>query len=107
MRQVPVLHRRRPPPPTPQTITFTSTAPSGAIVGGPTYTVTATASSGLPVSLSIDATSTGICTISGSTVSFTAAGACTIDADQAGNAGYQPAPQAQQSFSVGSPGPGP
>src|SRR5207253_4400479 len=77
------------------------TAPSGAVVGGPTYTVTATASSGLPVSLTIDPAASSICSISGNTVSFTAAGTCTIDANQAGNASYQPAPQAQQSFSVG------
>jgi hypothetical protein len=32
-----------------QTITFTSTAPAGATVGGPTYNVTATASSDLTV----------------------------------------------------------
>ena len=39
-----------------QTITFTSTAPAGATVAGPTYTVTATASpSGLPVTFTIDA----------------------------------------------------
>src|ERR1700688_2973938 len=38
-----------------QTITFTSTAPAGATVGGPTYNVTATASSGLTVAFTIDA----------------------------------------------------
>ena len=37
-----------------QTISFTSTAPAGATVGGPTYTVTATATSGLPVTFTID-----------------------------------------------------
>ena len=45
-----------------QTITFTSTAPSDATVGGPSYTPSATATSGLPVSFSIDASSTaGAC----------------------------------------------
>jgi len=83
-----------------QTITFTSTAPSGATVGGPSYAVSASASSGLPVSLSAAASSAGICTLSGSTVSFVGAGTCTINANQAGNASYNPAPQAQQSFAV-------
>ena len=85
---------------TPQTITFTSTAPAGATVGGPTYNVTATASSGLTVTFTIDASAAAVCSISGSTVSFIGAGTCVIDANQAGNATYAPAPQAQQSFAV-------
>jgi hypothetical protein len=85
-----------------QTITFTSTAPQDATVGGPTYTVTATASSGLAVTFTIDAAASSVCSISGSTVSFTAVGTCVIDANQAGDANYNPAPQAQQSFAVGS-----
>ena len=87
-----------------QTITFTSTAPAGATVGGPTYTVTATASSGLTVAFTIDAAASSVCSISGSTVSFTDVGTCVIDANQAGNANYNPAPQAQQSFAVGTGG---
>ncbi len=87
-----------------QTISFTSVAPTTATYGG-TYTVTATASSGLPVTLSVDSTSTTVCSLSGSTsgstVSFTGVGACAIDANQTGNADYTPAPQVQQSFSVG------
>src|SRR5205085_2663556 len=77
------------------------TAPRSALLPYTTLFRSATASSGLPVSLTIDPAASSICTISGSTVSFTAAGTCTIDANQAGNASYQPAPQAQQSFSVG------
>src|SRR6185295_13021668 len=38
-----------------QTISFTSTAPAAATVGGPTYAVAATATSGLPVTFTIDA----------------------------------------------------
>lgn len=86
-----------------QTISFTSTAPTNAIVGG-TYNVSATASSGLPVSLSIDSSATSVCTISGSsspaTVTFIATGPCTIDANQAGDSNYNAAPQAQQSVTV-------
>jgi hypothetical protein len=84
----------------PQTINFTSTAPSGAVVGGPNYTVAATASSGLPVAFSVASASAGVCTISGSTVSFVAGGTCTVNANQSGNARYLPAAQQQQSFSV-------
>ena len=83
-----------------QSITFTSLAPLGATVGGPAYEVAAEAGSGLPVSFSIDATSSSVCTISGSSVSFAAAGTCTIDAAQPGNGEYEPAPQAQQAFQV-------
>jgi hypothetical protein len=84
-----------------QTITFTSTAPGSAVVGGSTYTVTATASSGLTVSFSVAASSAGICTISGATVSMTGAGTCVVNANQAGNASYAAAAQVQQSFVIG------
>jgi hypothetical protein len=86
-----------------QTITFTSTPPALATIGGPTYTVTATATSGLPVTITIDASAASVCTISGSTVSFIAGGTCVINANQAGNTTYNPAPQVQQSFPVNFP----
>ncbi len=80
-----------------QTITFTSSAPTNATVGG-SYTVSATASSGLAVSFA--STTTDVCTVSGSTVNFVAAGACTVDASQAGNETYNPAPNVNQTFAV-------
>jgi hypothetical protein len=85
----------------PQAITFTSTPPANPTVGG-TYTVSATGGgSGNPVTFSIDSSSTsGACSIPGTTVSFTGAGTCVIDANQAGNANYSAAPQVQQSFSI-------
>jgi PKD repeat protein len=83
-----------------QTVAFTSTAPSGATIGGPTYAVAAHASSGLPVSLSVDPSASSICRLTGTTVSFIGSGLCVIDADQAGSAAYLPAPQVQQSFAV-------
>jgi large repetitive protein len=86
-----------------QTISFTSAAPTGATVGGATYTPMATATSGLAVAFSIDATSTGVCTISSGVVSFTGVGTCRINANQAGNAAFSAAPQVQQSFAVGAP----
>src|SRR5207302_1908811 len=85
----------------PQTIMFTSTAPSNATVNAPTYAVTAIGGgSGNPIVCAIDSASRSVCTISGSTVSFTGAGTCTIDANQAGSAEYAPAAQVQQSFAV-------
>ena len=60
-----------------QTITPTSTAPAGATFGGATYTPTATASSGLTVAITIDASSSAVCSISAGVVSYQAAGTCT------------------------------
>ena len=54
--------------------------------------------SGNPVTFS-SATS-GVCTVSRSTVSFVGTGTCTLDANQAGNADYTAAPTATQSFAV-------
>jgi hypothetical protein len=88
-----------PAPPQGQTITFTSTIPAHPVVDGFPYAVSATAASGLPVALTLDASSTG-CSLSGSTVSFTAAGTCVIDANQAGSTGYNAASQVQQSLTI-------
>ena len=71
-----------------QTISFTSTAPANATVAGPTYLVTATATSGLAVTFTIDATASTVCTIATATVSFIGAGTCVINANQAGNANF-------------------
>jgi hypothetical protein len=62
------------------------------------FTVTATASSGLPVSFS----ATGNCTVSGSTVTITGAGSCTITAAQAGDATYGAATSVSQTFTIAS-----
>jgi hypothetical protein len=52
----------------------------------------------------IDPSSTaGACAITGAVVSGTGAGTCVVDADQAGNATYAAATQAQQSFAVSAP----
>ncbi len=84
-----------------QTITFTSTPPTSPIVAG-TYPVTATGgASGNPVTFSIDAaSSSAACTIAGNLVTFTGAGTCIVDADQAGNANYAAA-SAQQTITIG------
>lgn len=67
-----------------QSITFGAQAPQTFVAGG-TFAINplATASSGLAVVYS--SPTTGICTVSGSTVTMIAAGTCTLAADQAGN----------------------
>ena len=81
-----------------QAITFTSTPPSPALVGG-SYIVTANATSGLQVSFST--LTPLICSVTGSSSSFLAAGQCQIAANQEGNVQqWNPAPQVVQSFSV-------
>jgi hypothetical protein len=81
--------------PMPQHITFTSSPPNPVFYGD-TYTVSATGGgSGNPVTFSVG--SSPGCTISGSTVTIVSAdGYCEIEANQAGNAEYAPAPTAYQ-----------
>jgi hypothetical protein len=79
----------------PQAITFDP--PSQAKAGDP-VTLSASASSGLPVSFTSD--TPPVCTVSGSTVHTMAAGACTITAAQGGSADYTPAPLETRSFQV-------
>jgi hypothetical protein len=75
-------------------------APSGLKVGG-TGLVSATASSGLPVTLT--SSTAGICTVTGSTVNALAVGTCTVSANQPGDSTYSAAPQMTQSFSIAPP----
>ena len=82
----------------PQSITFASSPPNGAIVGG-TYTVSATGGgSGNAVTLSSLAPT--VCSVAGNVVSLDAGGTCVIAADQAGSAAYFAAPQVTQSFNI-------
>ena len=84
-----------------QTVSITSSPASQPVAVGSSYTVAATASSGLPVSVSIDPSSgAGVCSVSGTTVTFNAAGTCVIDANQPGNAEYTAASQARQTVTV-------
>jgi hypothetical protein len=78
-----------------QTINFPAIA---AQASGTTLALTATASSGLPVTYS--ASTTGVCTVSGTTATLLAAGTCTITASQAGNATYAAATSVSQNFTV-------
>ena len=81
-----------------QAISFTSSAPGNAAVGGPAYTPTATATSGLAVTFT--SATTSVCTASGAIITFVGAGTCTINANQAGNTNWNAATQVQQSFTV-------
>ena len=78
-----------------QTITF---APlSERTPSTPTFIVTATASSGLPVTFSAE----GVCNATDDSLSLTGVeGTCTVTAQQAGNASYALAPAVRQTFLV-------
>jgi streptogramin lyase len=79
-----------------QTITFA--AVSDKALGTAPFTVSATASSGLAVSLA--STTSPVCTVSGATVTLVSAGACAIRATQTGNANYAAATPVTRSFQV-------
>jgi hypothetical protein len=79
----------------PQSISF---APlPDRIFGDPPFAVSATGgASANPVSFS----AAGQCTVSGSTVTITGVGTCTVTARQDGNANYLPAPEVAQTFAI-------
>jgi hypothetical protein len=78
----------------PQTISFA--APAAKTYGDPDFTINATASSGLPVTVSAN----GNCTASSVTVQLTGAGSCTITASQAGDASYNAAPDVAMTIAI-------
>lgn len=78
-----------------QTIAFAA-IPSQKL--GTALTLTATASSGLAVSYV--STTPAFCTVSGSAAALLAAGKCTLEAEQVGNATYGAAITVTQSFTV-------
>ncbi|MFN8051559.1 MAG: hypothetical protein U0Q22_09000 [Acidimicrobiales bacterium] len=77
---------------------ITFNAPGVGYVGK-TFTPTATATSGLPVSLALDALSTG-CSFVAGVVHFDSVGSCVINADQAGDATHDPSPRVQRTIAV-------
>jgi hypothetical protein len=66
------------------------------VFGDPDFAVSATSTSGLPVSF----TATGGCTVAGSQVTITAAHSCTVTAHQPGDANYAAAPDVERKFRV-------
>ncbi len=84
---------------TPQAAQLITFANPGEKSFGTTPTLTATASSALTVAFT--SSTTGVCTItSGGLLTFVAAGTCTINADQAGDASTLAAPRVTESFTV-------
>ena len=84
-----------------QTIAFTSPAEGASVTYSPSGAVPLVASggrSGNPVVFA--STTPATCTVAGSTATIVAAGTCTITANQAGNANYNPAPQVTRSFTI-------
>jgi len=87
-----------------QTITVTS--PSAATTkvnfGVAPVALEATATSGLPVVFTTPSTTITppVCAVAGDIVTFTNNGTCTIDANQAGNSLYAPAPQKVVTYTV-------
>ena len=82
----------------PQSITFASSPPDGAVVGE-TYTVSANGG-GSGNAVTITSLAPTVCSVAGNAVSYDAGGTCTIAADQAGSAGYLAAPQVTQTFDI-------
>ena len=82
--------------PADQTITFSALADQPLVAAS--FSLSATASSGLIVSFS--STTPATCTVSGNVVTLVAHGLCSIAADQAGNGAYAAAPTVTQSFFV-------
>ena len=77
-----------------QTITFAP--PPGRTFGDPPFAVTATASSGLPVSFR----ATGNCVLAAGALTITGAGSCAVTVSQPGDANYLPASDVTQTVAI-------
>jgi hypothetical protein len=80
-----------------QLITFAQ--PVDQVLADASLTVGPTADSGLVTALSSG--TTGVCTVSGMTITFVTTGLCTVTADQAGNATFAAAAPVSRSFGIG------
>jgi hypothetical protein len=86
-----------------QTVSFTG--PGTGTVGTAAALSATGGGSGNPVVFRVDpASGKGVCSVAGTTVSYTAAGTCVLDANQAGNLTYADAPEVSQSVTVRPPG---
>lgn len=77
-----------------QTISFG--ALNNVTFGVAPITLSATATSNLPVSFSV----TGACSVNGATLTISGAGACEVTAEQPGNATFNAAPAVTRSFAI-------
>lgn len=75
-------------------------APAAGVRAGQSLTLSASATSGLPVTYSVAPAASTVCSVSGTTLSFLAAGTCTVEAAQAGSADWLPAGVATVSYTV-------
>ncbi len=83
-----------------QTLSFTSVPPNPAVVGGASYTPTATSTSGLSPVITVDPASSGVCAMKAGVVSFNAVGTCVLDAAQPGDTNWLPAAPVTQRVAV-------
>jgi hypothetical protein len=77
-----------------QTITFNPLASKQ--YGNPPFVISATSSSGLPVTFS----ASGACSVTSSTVTIKTAGTCVVTANQIGDATFSPAPAVPQTLTI-------
>jgi hypothetical protein len=84
----------------PQTITFAQ--PADQLLSAASLTVAPTASSALAVTLT--ATTSGVCSVTGFVVSFLTNGVCSLTSSQPGNATFSPAVDVSRSFNISTPG---
>lgn len=91
-----------------QSITGFAATPANPVVGGGSFTVSATGgASGNPVVFTVDPASAAVCSAggtNGATIAILAAGICTVLANQAGNATYSAAPQQSLPVTIGAGG---
>ena len=85
-----------------QTISFTG--PANQAFSSTPIAISATATSSLAVVFT--SATPAVCSVAGSNVTMLTAGVCTINANQAGNANFNAAPQVQQSFTISATAPG-
>lgn len=79
-----------------QSITFAN--PGTQVFSSTPVMLSASATSGLPVTLS--SSTPFVCSVSGATLTMVSTGTCTVNANQAGNGSYSAAPQVSQSFGI-------
>lgn len=83
---------------TAQTITWSS-APTTGTAGSAAVTLSATAPGGTVV-FTVPSASASVCSVSGSNLTYSAAGTCTVNANQAGNSTYSAATEVQKTITV-------
>lgn len=87
-----------------QSLTFPTQSPASHVfASGATFAVNPVATSASPnsgVAIVYSSLTTGVCTVSGATVTMVSVGTCTIAADQAGDADYNAATQVSQNVQL-------